>query len=322
MNVFTDAADKIQALKVVIVGAGHVGSATAFALLLKGLADEIVLIDTDIRKAEGEAADLAQASILGYHTDVYTGSYEDCKDASIVIVTAGHRPKPGETGRELLEANLATLKEVAPRIGKASPRAIMIVAAHPNEALTYAAAKLSGLPKHRVIGFGTSLDTARFRYELARHYNVDVRDVNASIVGEHGAQEAPLLSTITLDGLPLLSYCEQLGMRFQDEHVRACFQEAKQATFDIIERKGSPLMSMAAGLCAIVDAILRDEHSLMTVAAIGDYFGIENIALSVPTRLSRAGAQHLPGWSDSWSEEDELRSAAEQIKQEIEASKI
>jgi L-lactate dehydrogenase len=307
-----------QVLKVAIVGVGHVGAATAFALVLKGLADEIVLIDIDQRKAEGEAIDLAYAAMFASnHPDVYTGNYDDCKDAAIVIITAGNAQTYGETGRALLEANLGIIKEVAPMIGKAAPRALLIVAAHPNEALTYAAAKLSGLPDHRVIGYGTALDTTTFRYELAKHYGIDPRDVHAVIVGQHAISEMPIWSTISIDGLPLKSYCEQAGRDYKEDEIFACFWKAKEAAFDAIEHKGNPGFSMAAGIVAIVEAILRDENTLMTVSVAGSYLGVHDIALSVPTRLSRAGAKQMPGWSDNWAEEDGLRLVAEDIKKQI-----
>jgi L-lactate dehydrogenase len=305
-------------LKIAIVGVGHVGAATAFALVLKGLADEVVLIDIDQRRAEGEAIDLTHAALFApNHPNVHAGTYDDCKDAAIVIITAGNAQTYGEKGRALLEANLKIIKEVAPKIGKAAPRALLIVAAHPNEALTYAAAKLSGLPDHRVIGYGTALDTATFRHELAKHYGVDVRDVHAAIVGQHAISEMPLWSTISIDGLPLKSYCEQIGKGYEEDEVLACFWKAKEAAFDAIEHKGNPGYSMAAGIVAIVDAILRDDNTLMTVSVAGSYLGVHDIALSVPTRLSRAGAKQMPGWSDNWAEEDGLRSAAEDIKKQI-----
>lgn len=307
----------MQAVKIVVVGTGHVGAATAFALVLRGLGDEIILIDSDFEKAEGEAVDLAQASLVGSHPGVYVGDYEDCQDASIVIITAGHAQQPTETEQMLLEANAKVLKEVAPKIGSAAPRALLIIAAHPNEVLTAAAAKLSGLPSHRVIGVGTSLDTACFKHEIAKHYQVDACDVHASIVGIHGINEFALWSQVTIDGILLESYLERAGMGQETEELEACFWKATRTTFEIIERKGSPSMSMAAGICAIVEALQSDNHSMLTVAANGTYFGIKDIALSVPTKLSRAGAQHMLAWSGDSAEEDKIRVAAEQVNDGI-----
>ncbi|KAM0705463.1 hypothetical protein Q7P35_006822 [Cladosporium inversicolor] len=309
--------DCIQITKIAIVGTGHVGATTAFALVLKGLCDEVVLIDSDQHRAEGEAADLAHASLVSDYPAVYTGSYQDCKDASIIIVTAGQAQKLGDSDEELLTANMRILQDVAPKIGAQARRALLIIAAHPNETLTFAAAKLSGLPEHRVIGFGTSLDTARFKHEIAKHYDVDVRDVHAPVVGVHGMSEIALISSITIDGMPLKTYCECVGMEYETDEIDACFWTAKRALFDVIEHKGHPSMSMAAGICATVEALLRDENTLMTVAAIGNYLGVNSIALSVPTRLSRAGANPLPGWSNDWNEEDALRTAAVHVQDQI-----
>lgn len=300
-------------MKIVVVGTGSIGAATAFALVLKDVGDEIVLIDSDRRKAEGEAIDLAHASLVNNYTDVYLGSYEDCRDAAIVIITAGQVQKTTDTEQALLSANFKILVDVAPKIGAVAPRALLIVAAHPNEVLTRAAAELSGLPAHRVIGVGTSLDSARFRHEISKYYRVDIRDINAPIVGVHGINEIPLWSMVTIDGLPLKSYCEQVGKEVELDELEECFWKAKRAVFDIMEHKGSPSMSMAAGICAIVEAILRDKHSVMTVAANGDYLGVNGIALSVPTKLSRAGAEHLKAWSDDWHEEDKLHLAAKHV---------
>jgi L-lactate dehydrogenase len=307
-----------QVLKIAIVGVGHVGAATVFALVLKGLADEVVLIGIDQRRAEGEAIDLTHAALFASnHPNVHAGTYDDCKDAAIVIITAGNAQTYGEKGRALLEANLKIIKEVAPKIGKAAPRALLIVAAHPNEVLTYAAVKLSGLPDYRVIGYGTTLDTATFRYELAKHYGVDPQQVHAAIVGQHAISETPLWSTISIDGLPLRSYCERNGTDYKDDEVLACFWKAKEAAFVAIDHKGNPGFSIAAGIVTIVEAILGDENTLMTVSVAGSYLGVHDIALSVPTRLSRAGVKHMPIWSDNCAEEDGLRSVAEDIKKQI-----
>jgi L-lactate dehydrogenase len=286
--------------------------------VLKCLADEIVLIDTNQRTAAGEATDLTQVALFSSsHPNIHAGVYDDCEDADIVIITAGNSQTYGETGCALLEANLRIVKEVAPKIGKAAPRALLVVAAHPNEALTYAAAKLSGLPDHRVIGYGTALDTTTFRYELAKHYGVDPQDVHAAIVGQHAIIEIPLWSTICIDGLPLKSYCEQTGIDYKDDEVFTCLWKARRAAFDAIEHKGNPGFSMAAGIIAIVEAILRDQNTLMTVSVAGSYLGIHDIALSVPTHLSRTGAKQMLGWSDDWAERNELRVIAENIKKQI-----
>ncbi|KAK6439393.1 hypothetical protein LTR95_004407, partial [Oleoguttula sp. CCFEE 5521] len=308
---FTTRAMRIKKVtKIAIIGAGHVGAVTAFALILKELADEIVLIDINSRRSEGEAVDLTNAAMLNDQPDVYTGTFEDLRDASIVIITAGHAPKLGETDQATLEANLKILNNVAPKIGKLAPRSLLIVAGHPNEALTYAAAKLSGLPEHHVIGYGTSLESTLFRCELAKHYSVDPRDVYASVVGQHGIAEMPLWSTIAI------------GKDYEDDEVFACFWKAKQAAFSAIDHKGHPSFTMAAGIVAIVEAILRDENTLMTVAVPGHYLGVSDIALSVPTRLSRAGAKQMPGCSDDWAEEDSLKSCAQDVKDQIEAMEL
>jgi L-lactate dehydrogenase len=323
MSVTTNILIPKQGTKIVIIGAGHVGATTAFSLMLNNLGEEIVLIDIDKKTTQGHAIDLINASVtLPSIPSITAGCYDDCVDADIVILTAGHAQKLGETDKTLLDANFKILQDVAPRVGRLAPHAIMIVAAHPVEILTYAAAKLSGLPSQNVIGFGTSLDTTRFQYELAKHYSVDPRNVYAPVVGQHGMMELALWSSITIDGLPLRSYCEQIGRGYEDNELFTCFWRAKEAVFDIIDAKGSPSFSMASGLSAIVEAILRDQNTLMTVAVIGKFLSIDEVALSLPARLSRTGASPMPGWSDNWSEEEALRSAAMEISDAIKALKI
>ena len=196
------------------------------------------------------------------------------------------------------------------------------MAAHPNEVLTRAATELSRLRAHRVIGVETSLDSVRFQHEISKYYRVDIRDINAPIVGVHGINEIPLWSMVTIDGLPLKSYCEQVGKEDESDELEECFWKAKRAVFDIMEHNGSPFMSMAAGICAIFEAILRDEHFVMTVAANGDYLGVDSIALSVPTKLSRAGAEHLKAWSDDRNEEEKLHLAAKHVEDQMKTTML
>lgn len=278
-----------------------------------------MLLDLDGKKAEAEAMDLRHAAAAAdpHVMDVYAGEWADIEGSAVVIITAGHAERPDETQQTLMRANYETLRMVVPRIAKHAPDAVLLVASHPVEAMTYAAFKLSGFPAPHVIGSGTALDTARFRAELAKFYEVSPLDVNVVVAGQHGTEEVSEWSSITINGLPLQSYCEQTGREYSNEELFACFLKARQAGYEILERKGSPTYSMAAGLASIVKAIVDDENLIMTVSVVGDFFGVQGIALSVPARIGRGGAKAMPGWSNDWREEEQLKDGALKVQESI-----
>ena len=223
--------------KVAIIGCGFVGAASAFALMQSGLFSEMVLIDADEKKAEGEAMDIAHGAPFASPVKIYAGTYDDLSDAAIAIVTAGAGQKPGETRLDLVQKNVGIFKSIIPEIAKRNFKGILLVVANPVDILTLTALKLSGLPENRVIGSGTVLDTARLKHELGEHLNVDSRSVHAFIIGEHGDSEIAAFSSANVSGIPLDQFCE---MRGHFEHAKATKEIAervKNSAYEIIERK-------------------------------------------------------------------------------------
>lgn len=276
--------------RVAIIGSGNVGATFAFTLLLNGLSSEIVLVDVNKARAEGEVMDLNHAIPLSQSARVWSGSYEDCIDAAIVVITAGTAQKPGETRLDLVQRNVTIFKQIIPEVVKNNPEVIIVIATNPVDILTYVAWKLSGLPSRQIIGSGTILDTARFRYLLSEHYGVDPRSIHAYIIGEHGDSEVPLWSLANIAGMRLPEFCAYNGMNCKAEDLSAIFQKTRDAAYQIIERKGATYYAVAVGLFKIVEAILRDQGTVFCVSNyIQNYYGIDDVYLSLPCVLNRYG---------------------------------
>ena len=241
--------------RVAVVGTGAVGSTFAFSLLLSGLAAEIVLVDANARKAEGEAMDLMHAVPFARNTRIWAGAIDDCAGAAITVISAGAAQKPGESRLELLRKNAAIFREVVPAVAAANPDGIILVATNPVDVLAYQAFRISGLPSARVIGSGTIIDTARFRALLAEHYGVDPRSVHAYIAGEHGDTEVPVWSSANIAGMPLADFATANGLPHDPARLQEIFEATRDAAYQIIERKGATYYAVAAGLMRIVEAI-------------------------------------------------------------------
>jgi L-lactate dehydrogenase len=281
--------------RVAIVGTGNVGSTFAYALLLSGLAAEIVLIDANRGRAEGEAMDLNHTVPFAHPTRLWAGDYGDCAGAAVTVVAAGANQRPGETRLDLVQKNAAIFREIVPQVARHNPAGILLIATNPVDALTYASLKLSGLPKARVIGSGTILDTARFRYLLSRHFRVDARSVHAFIVGEHGDSEVPAWSLANIAGMQLDAFCAANGMTLDADARQQIFEQTRDAAYHIIERKGATYYAVAAGLMRIVEAILRDQGTVLSVSSLVDdgAFGHGDVCLSLPTVVGRGGAERV-----------------------------
>ncbi|KAI5460183.1 L-lactate dehydrogenase [Mariannaea sp. PMI_226] len=306
----------LKSTKIVIVGAGSVGATTAYSLLLSDLATDIVLIDIDTHRAEGEVADLSHAAHFA-QAKVRAGDYPDCAGATAVIITAGVNQKPGQTRLDLVRTNHSLFEDVVPRIAQASPDTILVIATNPVDVLTHAAARLSGFPAHRVIGTGTSLDTTRFRRELGRHFGLSPRSVHAFVVGEHGDSQLPVWSLANICGMRLPDYCRQAGRPHDEEAMEACAARTRHAAYHIIERKGKTNYGIASILVSIIAPIVTDGDAIMTVSQIGSYAGVDDVALSMPCRIDRHGAhQEVPLLLDE-KETELLRKSALCIKDVI-----
>jgi L-lactate dehydrogenase len=304
--------------RVAVVGAGAVGSTFAFGLLLSGLASEIVLSDANERKAEGEAMDLMHAVPFARTARVWAGPIGDCRGAAVTVIAAGAAQKPGETRLDLVAKNAAIFRELVPQIAEANPDGIILVATNPVDVLTYLTHRISGLPAERVIGSGTILDTARFRMLLAEHYGVDPRSVHAHIAGEHGDSEVPVWSSANIAGMPIADFAASAGMPHDDDALREIFEGTRDAAYRIIERKGATYYAVAAGLVRIVQAILRDQKTVLSVSSlIRDYYGIDDVYLSLPTIVGRGGVERTLRLGLSADEASGLRRSAALLRETI-----
>ncbi len=310
-------------MRVAVVGTGNVGSTFAYALLLSGLASEIVLIDANRAKAEGEAMDLNHTVPFTHSTRVWAGDFADCAGASVTVFAAGASQKPGETRLDLISKNAAIWRQIVPEVVKHNPDGILLVATNPVDALSYAAWKLSGLPAERVIGSGTILDTARFRYLLSQHFGVDARSIHAYIIGEHGDSEVPVWSLANIAGMRLPEFCKAQNLPYDQKAMDEIFLQTRDAAYRIIERKGSTYYAVAAGLMRITQAILRDQSTVLSVSSlIQDYYGISDVYLSLPTVIDRRGVENVLRLELSPDEIEKLRLSAVTLKAVVEKLKL
>lgn len=304
--------------RIAIVGLGNVGASFAYALLFRGLASEIVLIDANAAKAEGEAMDLNHAVPFTHSTRIWAGKYADCTGAAVTVITAGAAQKPGETRLDLVKKNARIFASIVPQVVKHNPDGILLIATNPVDVLTYVAWKLSGLPAERVIGSGTILDTARFRYLLSQHFDVDARSVHGFIVGEHGDSEVPVWSLTNIAGMRLPEYTKHNDAKCSPEEMEHIFAQTRDAAYEIINRKGATYYAVAAGLLRITEAILRDQSTVLSVSSlVRGLYGIEDVYLSLPTVLHRGGVERVIHLDLSADEEAKLRVSARVLRETI-----
>ena len=280
----------INSKKAVMIGCGFVGSASVFALMQSGLFTEIVLIDADKNKAEGEAMDISHGIPFASPMKIYAGDYDDIADAAIIVITAGANQKPDETRLDLVNKNIAIFQSIIPEITKRDFEGILLIVANPVDILTYTAQKLSGYPENRVIGSGTVLDSARLKYHLGQHLGVDSRSVHAFIVGEHGDSEIAAWSSANISGIPLDNFCEMRGHYNHMEATERIAAEVKQSAYEIISKKGATYYGIAMSVKRICEAIIRDEKSILPISTMlhGEY-GISDVVLSLPCIVGRDG---------------------------------
>ena len=270
------------------------GATFAYALLLSGLAAEIVLIDANHAKAEGEAMDLNHAVPFAIPRESGRVNYSDCAGATVTVLAAGSNQKPGETRLDLIKRNVSIWRSIVSEVARHNPEGILLVATNPVDILTYAAWKLSGLPSERVIGSGTLLDTSRFRYLLSQHFGVDARSVHAFIIGEHGDSEVPVWSSANIAGIRLPQFCRAQGISYDSQAMENIFLRTRDAAYHIIERKGATFYAVAAGLMRITQAILRDQSTVLSISSlIHDYHGLTDVCFSLPTVIDRGGVEQV-----------------------------
>ncbi len=305
--------------KVAVVGCGFVGSASAFALMESGRFSEMVLIDVNKEKAEGEALDISHGLPFAKPMQIYAGDYKDAGDAAVVVVTAGAGQKPGETRLDLVKKNVSIFKSIIPEIAKYNTEGILLIVANPVDILTYTAAKLSGFPENRVFGSGTVLDTARFKYLLGEHLSVDSRSVHAFIIGEHGDSEIAAWSSANVSGIPIHDFCEMRGHFEHEKSMKKIAENVKNSAYKIIEKKGATYYGIAMSVRRICEAIIRDEKSILPISSIqhGEN-GVDDIALSMPAIVGRNGVEGLVPIRLSDNEKEQLKASADTLKKVLE----
>lgn len=314
--------------KVSIIGCGNVGVRYAYSMIIEGIARELVLIDSNKRKAEGEAMDLSHGAPFVSPVNIYAGDYPDIVDSDLVVITAGRGQRQGETRIDLIKGNAEIFKSIIPQVVKYAPKAIILVASNPVDILSYIAYRISGKSASEVIGSGTVLDSARLRYAIGRHCNVDVRNVHASIFGEHGDSEFPLWSSAMIGRVLFSKYCANCEKACNDvtcskhETVRKkIFEEVRDSAYEIIERKGETSYGIGLALTRISKAILRDQNSILSVSSLlTDYYGVSDLYLSVPTIINKSGVRQTLKLDFNEEELDAFKKSAEQVKKVIRES--
>lgn len=307
--------------KICIVGAGQVGSTFAYALMIRGLAAEIVLIDKNEKLAQGQAEDISHGLPYVRPAQIRAGDYMECENADIVVITAGAAQKPGESRLDLTKKNVDIFNSIIPRITKYTKEAILVIVSNPVDVLTYAAVKFSNLPPHRVLGSGTTLDSARFRYLLSRHCGTDPRNVHAYIIGEHGDSEVAAWSLVHISGVQLDDYCAICDSNCDRSIRHEIFNNVKSAAYHLIEKKGATYHAIGLATLTILEAILRNQNSILTVSTLmQQHMGMDNVCLSVPTMLNRNGVGKRIALTLKQQERDDLLHSADVIQEAIEKS--
>ncbi|MEG0615473.1 MAG: L-lactate dehydrogenase [Oscillospiraceae bacterium] len=300
--------------KCAIIGCGFVGATTAFALSTSGLFSELVLIDANTEKAEGEALDLNHSIPFVRPIKIFSGGYKDLSDAALIIITAGANQKTGETRIDLVKKNISILKDIIPKIVEFNKDGILLIVSNPVDILTYAALKLSGFPENRVIGSGTVLDTARLKYLLGNHMNVDSRSVHAFIIGEHGDSELAVWSSANISGIDLNDFCKICGKCDSQTTLKRLYEDVRDSAYEVIKKKGATYYAIALAVLKIAESIVRDEHTVLPVSSlINGHYGISGICLGIPAIVGRNGIEKVLDIPLNESEQKSLFASAKAV---------
>lgn len=304
--------------KVTIIGAGFVGSTTAYTLMISGLVSEIVLIDINKEKTDGEVMDLNHGILFSRPVKIYQGDYSDCSGSDIIIISAGASQKEGETRIDLVHKNTSIFKSIVNKIINYNKDCILLVVTNPVDILTYVTYKISGFPKNKVIGSGTVLDTSRFKYLLGDHVGIDTRDIHAYIIGEHGDTEVPTWSLANIAGIPMEEYCEKCHGCEEQISKKEIYREVKNAAYEIIRKKGATYYAVALAVKRIVEAITRDENSILTVSSLMEgNFGLYDVCLSLPSIVNSNGVDKKIDIPISDTEKELLLKSGNSLKEII-----
>ncbi|MCM8787678.1 MAG: L-lactate dehydrogenase [Candidatus Omnitrophica bacterium] len=311
--------------KVTIVGCGAVGVRFAYALVVSGLVRQLVIIDKDKKRLEGEVMDLSHCQAFTSPLDLIAGDYPDTVGSDIVVITAGVKQKPNQTRLELAQTNVEIFKEIIPNLIKYTPTSIFLVVTNPLDVLSYVAYKLSGKPAKEIIGSGTVLDSARFRFLLANHCKIDARNVHAYILGEHGDSEVPIWSKAMIGGIAIREHCpvckNKNTCRYTE--LEKIFIEVRDSAYKIIERKNETSYGIGLALLRIVTAIIKDENAVLPVSVLVDgYLEIKDVYMSLPAIVNKYGVKDVLYPKLDKEEEEKLKKSALVIKEVIDRLKI
>lgn len=309
--------------KVVVIGAGFVGTTYVYALMHTGLAGKIVLIDLDKKRVQGEVMDLEHGLAFIPPVEIRPGDYSDCADADLIVVTAGAKQIPGQSRLELLQGNADIVKSICDEIKKYDSDAVLVMVTNPVDMLTQVALKQLGWPRERVVGSGTVLDSARFRSMLSRHCGIDTRNVHAYILGEHGDSEVAVWSMTHVAGVPMKDYCDICQGCDPAKRHEDIVQRVRNSAYHIIDYKGSTYYAIGLSLTRISEAILRNEHSILTVSLLlqGEY-DINDICLSVPCVVGKTGIERIITAKLFENEQAALRTSAQTLREVLDKIKF
>jgi L-lactate dehydrogenase len=304
-----------NASKVGVVGTGLVGSSFAYALMIRGIATELVLVDAQNEKAIGEMMDFNHGLSFTTPMKISAGGFEDLTGAHVVVIAAGASQKPEETRLDLLARNASIFRSIVPQIVRHNPDGILLIATNPVDILTYVSLCESHLPSSRVVGSGTILDTSRFRFLLGQYYGVDARSVHAYIIGEHGDSEIPLWSLANIGGVRLQEFAPMKNRPYNQEEMNQLFIGVRDAAYEIIKRKGATYYAIGLGLLSIVEAILGDFRTVLSVSTLmTGHYGVSDMCLSLPCVVGENGIEEILTLNLSEGEEQGFRASAGKLK--------
>ncbi len=304
--------------KISVIGCGNVGMRYAYALIIKGIVRELVLVDIDKDRLEGEVLDLSHTAPYTSPINIIAGDYEDIKNSDLIVITVGSKQKPGENRIELLENNVKLYKKIIPKIYSIEPNAIYLVVSNPVDIMSYVTYKISNKNSNEVLGSGTSLDTARFRYSLSKYCNVNAKNVHAYILGEHGDSEFPVWSSALVGGSIIKEYCKIFqndDIQSYNEDLNSIFEEVRNSAYKIIEKKGETSYGIGLDLAIITKAIVNNENTILPVSTlIQDFYGVNDLFLSIPSVINRSGISRVLKIELNKQEEKEFIKSATKLK--------
>ncbi len=304
--------------KISIIGFGNVGTRFAYATTIRGIARTIVAVDIDKERTEGEVMDLSHTAPFTEKVDIIAGDYPDITDSDLVVITAGKNQKPGQTRLDIAKGNVELFKQIIPKVYKYAPSAVYLIVSNPVDILSYATYKISGKSWRQIIGSGTTLDTARLRYTLAKHCDLDPKNIHGYILGEHGDTEVPIWSRTLIGGLLFEDYCKQcqkIDKCDREEELDSLFKKVRDSAYKIIDKKGETSYGIGLSLTRICQAILNNENHILPVSCyITNYLGIDDIYFSLPAILNRGGVREILELKLNEKEKRELKYSAEALK--------